>query len=464
MSRYKTKIFDNFSDGEQCDLIEATEKSFEKSNDLVIEGNKMKLGKKIKTGALYNMDLSSQADDEWASRCSFLYNGLFHIIGSHLVTFECVIKYISVTTGAINTLHTFPAGTNWAYMLLKFKNKMIVSLEDGANYKIQYATLTAPGVWNNCGTIGVGLEIMDYEIVGQRLYILTNDKKIYYSDDGIAFTLFVTLDSVYAYESFNYVDGYFYVGAYKAGFYSCSLIRISLDGEIQNQIVSITSARYFRSFAFNGNLYIILNRRFLYRVNGSALKPIFKFENKVSILFSFGFVDFSFFYDSTTSEIIAMDIFEKFFRPFPVVSGTDLACTINNFDNLISMALCKHSANAQVILYENSYTASGNVKTYTFKIPEDLAVPKQLILINKALTANARIKVYVKKDQAAAWGSAVIDSDALNAVRKNYTFPAGTQLSFIQFKIEYITANSAETPEDAILKFIYLPIGLANSK
>ena len=58
----------------------------------------------------------------------------------------------------------------------------------------------------------------------------------------------------------------------------------------------------------------------------------------------------------------------------------------------------------------------------------------------------------------------MITSDVNGAVKKAYKFPTGTSLDFIQFKIEYGTDDSAETPENAFLDFIYLPIGLSNSK
>ena len=80
------------------------------------------------------------------------------------------------------------------------------------------------------------------------------------------------------------------------------------------------------------------------------------------------------------------------------------------------------------------------------------------------MTANAWIKVYVKKDGASSWGSAVIDSTTLNAVKKSYDFPDGDELRTIEFKIELGTDDDSETPEDPELEFIYLPLGLANSQ
>ena len=48
------------------------------------------------------------------------------------------------------------------------------------------------------------------------------------------------------------------------------------------------------------------------------------------------------------------------------------------------------------------------------------------------LTANAWVKVYVKKDGASSWGSAVIDSNATDAVSKSYDFPTGDELRTIE--------------------------------
>ena len=455
--RYKTITFDDFFDGEQCSLIEPTEKSFKLSNNLVIRKNKIKLGKKIVGGVLYSLVIESSH----FSKISFLYNNFLYILGTETVGGECRIRKINVQTAAISTVYSFSGGGNENQQFIRFKNKVIVSIVDGTQ-KVQYSSMSMSS-WTNCGTIGAN-GIVDYKIINNRLYVLCEDEKIYYSDDGISFTLLVTLDSLFSYNRLEYLNGYLYVDHWKSGGAGASLIRISLSGEIQDEIISVDSVYKFDFFVFSGNLYVLIDKLFLFRVDGVSLIPVFVFENEILIIFSFGIIDSFFFFDKTSDEIIVMNLLEKFSRPYKKGSAVKWIQMIYKYDNADTIALCENDSNILcAIIYEDAHTASGDVQTRLVKL-KSRGVPKQIVLRHKALTANAWVKVYVKVDQASSWGSAVINSNATNAVRKVYNFPAGTELDFIEFKIEYGTDDSGETPEDATLDFIYLPVGLGNAK
>ena len=110
---------------------------------------------------------------------------------------------------------------------------------------------------------------------------------------------------------------------------------------------------------------------------------------------------------------------------------------------------------------DSQYNASGNLESSIYEKGE--IVPKQLILRHKPLLANTSVKVYYKFDHSAAY-TLVLTSNTTGAIKKKYTFPAGTIFDFAQFKIELITTDATKTPEDVQLEFLYLPVGLENAK
>lgn len=98
-------------------------------------------------------------------------------------------------------------------------------------------------------------------------------------------------------------------------------------------------------------------------------------------------------------------------------------------------------------------------------IDEGDIVPVALIVRHKPLVAGTVVKVYAKKDQNSSWGSALIVSNTTSAVKKEYKYPNGsTRCCFFQAEIELTTNNSANSPEDVSLEFVYLPTGLKNAK
>ncbi len=460
--RYKTITFDNFSDGEQCDLTVPTKKSFKLSNNLVIQKNKVKLGPKIKGGVLYDSGLGG---DVAAYKVDFLYNSYHYLLGD--VGGDCFIKKCALATGVWTAVVTLPDSSDVALCFIEFRGLVIVNYRNNAQdaYLVKYSTngmtMTTFADTNLVALSGISdFRIVDYVIIHDRLYILGSDKKIYYSDDGITFVLLVALDSSYSYISLEYLSGYLYVENHSVS----GLVRVSLSGDIQDETVSFGLGVNFYHRVFLGNSYVLVYRKRLYRVEGDNLVLIFEFENSVDFIFSSGFVDSLSFWDYTGKTIFEMNAYEKISRSFDVLATVESINSIHrNYNGIVSSIQMVEEGNKSAVIYENTYISSGDIQTYLVKLKAQGA-PKQLVLRHAPLTANAWVKVYVKVDQAAAWGSAVTTSDALNAVKKYYDFPAGTELDFIEFKIEYGTDDSSETPEDAVLDFIYLPTGLANSK
>jgi len=460
MTRYKTKIFFDFSDGQQCDILDLTKKSFKASENLVIQKNKIKLGWKIKNDALYDSTL-----DAWSSeKLSFIYSYRVYFMSTD--GSDCIIKRCSLTDGSFQTLKTFADSSgDIPYCLIKFRGLAIASYKNnaGTSYLCKYSTdgMTM-ATWANTNLIGkIGSHyIKDYKIVHDRLYILTSNNRLLYSDDGITFESLITLDSSYSYKNLEYLDGYLYILNYSLKSVR-GLVRVSLSGEIQDEVVSFNSIYAISLKVFLGKIYLLADSLYLYRIEGSVLIPIYQFDAGYSFLNPSDYVNKLSFHNSNTGVVLSMNADEKFSSPYKIIG---IPISIHNYNKEQSFIICNYGTDtAQVAIYNGRYNSSGNVQTRVFKTKGSF-IPIQITALQKPLTANAWVKIYIKKDGASSWGSAVIDSNATNAVKKSYNFPAGDDLRTIEFKIEYGTTDDAETPEDVALEFIYLPIELANAE
>lgn len=91
-------------------------------------------------------------------------------------------------------------------------------------------------------------------------------------------------------------------------------------------------------------------------------------------------------------------------------------------------------------------------------------VPKLLRVRHRPLAASESVKVYIKKDKAAAYSSALITSDTDGDVKKTYTFPNGTApIDFAQIKIE-LTGPGTTSPTDVDCVLLGVPRGMTNAK
>lgn len=461
MTRYKVLKFDDFSDGEGCPSLEDTEKKFKSSSELCIKKGETKLGQKIKSDSLF-----ASAANWLHYDCAFSYREKVYFV-AYIGSVESIF-YFDVGDGSVTKVYDIPSASCTFYAFIKFRDLVILNYYDSsyANLFCKYSTngLTMT-TWadTNLSSFGSNLYIADYVIVHDRLYILCSDSKIYYTDDGITFVLFVTLDSVYKYDGMEHSNGYLYV--LNATSESVSgLLRISLGGEIQDEIIPLRTF-YLSSFAnFAGGLYFLVVDRFLYKLNSSGPVLVFEFENTVRMTASRESFDLLFFTDRVTDEVIVMDLDEKFSRPFKTMGKPMSIHTEDNFGYTLYSILQRDGSEVKIGIYENDeYISTGNMETRVDSLNESLGVAKQLILIHDPLPANASIEVFYKIDGASAWGSAVITSDTLNSVRKVYDIPKGSEFSKIQAKIEYKTSDNLETPKNAKLYLLYSPIGLSNS-
>lgn len=117
----------------------------------------------------------------------------------------------------------------------------------------------------------------------------------------------------------------------------------------------------------------------------------------------------------------------------------------------------------KVRIYRNyNYRTAGTFETPI--IDEGEIIPIQLILRHKPLPANTAINVYVKNNYNASWGLLLV-SNTTGSVKKKYNFANGYGIfDFVQFEIELTTSDSAVTPDDVQLEFLYSPTGLENAK
>lgn len=245
-----------------------------------------------------------------------------------------------------------------------------------------------------------------------------------------------------------------------------SLVRVSLSGDLQEEVISLGYIRGLTQKVFQNDYYFLIGGQRLYRLSGNSLQLIFEFENdNVVFLFTTGVDNLLLFYDEDDDEIIAMNSFEKFFRPFKSDSDLTNVHSLHLSANgyYFSPQFVSSDNDVRMAIYNKAkYSADGFIKTEIVS-EKGLIAPIQLTAAHNPLSANAWVKVYVKVDKASSWGVPVITSSVDGAVSSIYDFVAGSKYKFIQFKAEWGNDSNVETPENVQLEFVYLPLGLANS-
>lgn len=365
-----------------------------------------------------------------------------------------------------------------SYALISFKDKLIYSCDAGLYYS------TNPTVaWTNIASPTM-TQVNAYASDGQTLYIIANNGTyngvLFFTTDGITWTelgpVFDNSSSYYYYEILEFFDGFLYalIGDEK------DKNKVYLKRLENNVFVTVKSFHVwtFPSMKkFNDKLYIVYEdqaKNLLVRsYDGDEIRTENKIylggANKFDISATFASADKLYFhtveysnpqrarvYSIDRNEAVFLEFDYNLYWPYQIIENKGV---LHLFATKMDAAL--HN----VCIFNNynqKFQASGTLENSILDDGE--IVPKQLILRHKPLAANTSVKVYVKKDHAASWGSAVLTSDTAGAVKKKYTFPTGSVHDFMQFKLELITTDNLATPQDVSLEFLYLPVGLENAK
>jgi hypothetical protein len=134
-------------------------------------------------------------------------------------------------------------------------------------------------------------------------------------------------------------------------------------------------------------------------------------------------------------------------------STGDVYFALTNDDNAGTVSI--HSN------YAGKYEGAGNMETEN--VDKGEIIPKQLIVKHDPLPASTSVKVYYQFNKSGSY-TLVLTSDTDGAVKKAYTFTAGTKIDLAKFKVQLETTDATKTPENISLEFLFVPVGITNAK
>lgn len=200
-------------------------------------------------------------------------------------------------------------------------------------------------------------------------------------------------------------------------------------------------------FLFDGDTFTELNPLVVVGGNPNFLSPLYSFGQNA--MFVYG-----------DTEIYQITHEGAVFRMYSLPTGKVATCGVR-FKN--SDLISTQGTANKVQIYRNyNYRTAGVFETSI--LDEGEVIPVQLILRHKPLPANTAVNVYVKNNYNVSW-EFLFTSNTAGSVKKKYNFANGYGIfDFVQFEIELVTTDSAVTPDDVQLEFLYSPTGLENAR
>lgn len=455
----------NLSGGEGQRYFEEEIKFFQSQKvQIDLRSKRIKLGGKLSSNALATIQ-----NEKYVPLFSFLST-----LNYHLAVVQAtgdVRLYKSTGAGAFSTAYTFTAenGEDEVYGLFRYKDKLIASFMDSSTDYVFYYSTSPSSAWTKITTLPNEL-FKNFLIIDNVLYLFTTGS-IYTSTDGITFTLYLTMPTNVLIKSIDFFDGFIYISTYQLSFgFKYSLMRIENDELVflrnfPDESIILASSDFLyifikssirpRVLSFDGASYKLFYDFREFSVIPNALAPLVNTDDK--FYFMVGFL-----VGSDQQEHIYSIVKDKaVFREFSFANNEFIRSMYDIDDVLYSLITLDEGDPVSSKIYNDDaveFEALGSLESSILDVGE--VVPIQAILRHKPLSASTSVKLYVKKNQASSWGSAVLTSDTDDAVNKKYRFPKSSIYDFIQFKIELITTDDTVTPEDVQLIFLYKPLGL----
>ncbi len=477
--KYKKIEFKFFEKSGQEYLID--EKGFFKSENFsrIITKNNNSLGNMPDT---INVALCSPITPDITH--SAINNGYIYIQGIGNSS-DLVELWKGKNNEAFTKVFTFTTQFDEDQGMISFKNKLIALGFLNGESKAYYSQDSGSS-FNEITTLPDDT-FNSFVIVGNTLYIEYLNS-IYKSTDGITFELYLTVPSEYQFwYELIYLNGFLYTIIYSENNDDNFLCRIE-NNKIFNikKIINPTSIFSDGNYIYITTLSEIINGKTsdakILKFDLENLKEIYDF----SYLFSYPvgikikttyenkiFLSVDTWNDNQTEDYYKTFIFSidstdnvilEYILPITPTNTTFQEIITNN--NVLHMVQYSDTGNIETAQIFNNfnrkYQANGNVELSIIEKGE--IIPKQLIIRHKPLDIGCSVKIYTKKDFKTSWGTEILNSNTVGAIKKKYTYPTGIIQDFTQFKIELITTDETKTPKDIKLDFLYLPLGLENAK
>ena len=474
--RYKKIQFKDFSGGGEQIFLQ-DQAAFSRSYKLNLgEANSIRLAALLNSQSLAMKVLGGSGCNNMPL---FYENGGYNYLFVLDITTSIPKLYRSTGSGAFTLKYTFSTqhGLDNVYMALSHNNYHIVCFDDSvAGKTVWYASLDPTAGWAQIASL---LDITPVKnlIVDNKLYIV-GTKDLYQTTDGLTYTPMNFSAQLKSYDFIQdalYFDGFWYLVLWsnKEQIYHFMKVengilktilssKQSMNIEMTKKFMYISTNYPCRIYTWDGEELIEkydLTNFFPTTYNFRVMKTI---EDR--IYFNLHFLDPT---SAKEKNCLFSIIDDKgIFLEFDMADD-EMILFVAEQGNVLYLGVENTGASPGFKVY-NDYAATGEIfqptgYAETSIVDDGEVVPKQLVLKHAPLDSNCSVKVYKDFDRSGTY-TLVLTSNTAAAIKKKYTFPAGTILDFAQFKIELITTDSSETPEDIQLDFLYLPVGLENAK
>lgn len=378
--------------------------------------------------------------------------------------------------GAYNLKKDFTATYKEPCYLLNYKDKIIAQFQLTATDAFQIAYSSDGGT--NFTITACPFENILSHTIGEndRLYITTNDKKIYTTDDGVTWTLFKTLPFEIA-PSIVYFNSFIYLILLDVSSRQSKFCRIENDEIIVKEYLThqfeapaniiVQAERILIIQKINDTKILIseFNKneiKHLSIINHTheAIKCEFLTANDYYAIFSAGGRNL---YKITTENGV-----------FQLYDKTNLT----NVDAYITTAIIweENDEFGQLIILENAlpdlYIAHQNLaKTlltgyYTTPILDITHAPAYSIVKHDPLLATSSIAVKAKKNKESTFSTTLQTSNTLGAVSKRTAVKTllNQQLDYVQFEVTLNDSAGAITgPKEVEFEYLFTPTNIENT-
>ena len=388
--------------------------------------------------------------------------------------------YKSQDHGDYSLAHSFAVTTTDPMYAFSFLNLWCVFFKDPTDHagKIRLGYTSDYGA-NFTEIDYSGGEVVDHVIdkIGNRVYLLDKDNKIYESINGINYTLYfdgsasgLVIKEIEGFKDFLYCVVYGEDGA-RSGFARfenaelkfihnfssdttpASIINFGNDklliANVSGETIDLYSydgdvVRKFgnlNSFSFIAVRFLMSDERKVCLVGSNSLNgAVVEYKHLFSVNNNLGF----------------------FFEHSLATNYSYIAGFKHLGENYLQL-LKFGSPNVFRVYRDNEHKFEASGFLTTSIIDKGEISPRQIVIKHDKLPADTLVKVYVKKDKATAWGDIVLTSDIDGAVSKKYDFPKGDKLDFVEFKTQLESTDDTASPEDVQLDFIFKKLGLENA-
>ena len=385
---------------------------------------------------------------------------ILHLVIDNTNSYITVAKQDDISDTSLTAIHTFPADSDRAYIIVYYKGKVCIFYRRTGSL-IAYAYSTDDGDTMVADDALAHGEPLGYHISADNTLFVFTATKIIYTTDGISWIVYHELASTDdQFTGFTELDGEYYAiisNAYDRSYF----VKFDNDNNPVN-LRKMNVNGYGTCYAFNNKIYIAINGVSKYNFfiwDKADLNFLFQIDSEVVNTYKFLMHDDEYLYFACYRKLVRINKNDGYYIMEDNFGANIVGLYIDGANIYVTLS----NGTTHYFYLKRHYSSYNPTGFFTTPYIRERQQPGFLVITHQPLAANTTITIVADLNNAGVYTTTVKSVNTDGTTRTVVDLKAIAECDSLSFKVTLADSSRLNGVVDIELTYLYLPLGVENS-